>query len=121
MSSLKSFEYARDILKGCGFETQLAELGGILRNLANAVAAGEINDNEFREYVEKLCESIAELASRCDKSVSIEICIDELAKRIKADSLAGIGFSLMETFRQRLRKGRKSFGEGAAASPGIFG
>jgi len=117
MSYMKSFEYVKSILSGCGFEPMLAELGAILRNLIDEYAARNITDEQFNGYVAEICNSLAELASRCNKSLSIEACVNELGKRLKSDTVAGTGISLLEKFRERLKKKPPTTG----GSPSVIG
>jgi len=101
---MTSYEYAKEILKNCGVESALVELMGILRRMVDEYAHGNLSDQELEGYVSQLCQTITVLASRCGKSVALDACINELADRIKKDSYAGAGLSLLEAFRERLRK-----------------
>jgi len=117
MSYMKSYEYVKSILSGCGVESLLVELGAIFRNLIDEYTEGRVSEEKFNEYVGKLCYSITELASRCNKELSMEVCVNELSKKLKSDAYAGTGISLLEKFRQSLRRKSQSSGE----SPTIIG
>jgi len=117
MSYMKSFEYVKTVLSGCGFESLLVELGAILRNLIDEYVAHNITDEQFNGYVADICNSLSELASRCNKSLSIEVCVNELGKRLKSDAAAGTGVSLLEKFRERLKKKPATSG----GSPSVLG
>jgi len=119
MSTMTSYEYAKDILKNCGVESALVELMGILRRMVDEYAHGSLSDQELEGYVSQLCQTITVLASRCGKSVALDACVNELADRIKRDSYAGAGLSLLEAFRERLRRRRTQ--TTVAGTPGILG
>jgi len=108
MATLTSYEYARELLKNCGVETKLAELMGLLRRLVDEYAYGNISDEELQGYVAKICQGITFMASRCGRPIALDTCINELTTRIKNDSLAGAGLSLLDAFMERLRKRRTS-------------
>jgi len=108
MGTLTSYEYVRELLKNCGVETRLAELMGLFRRLVDEYAYGNISDEELQGYVVQICQGITFMASRCGRSVALDACINELTSRIKSDSLAGAGLSLLDAFMERLRKRRTS-------------
>jgi len=119
MSTLTSYEYAKDVLRNCGVESALVELMGILRRLVDEYAHGNISDQELEGYVTQLCQTITILASRCGRSLALDACVNELTTRIKNDSFAGAGLSLLEAFRERLKKRRST--PTVSGTPGILG
>jgi len=119
MSTADSLDYVRSILAGCGIESTLVELMSIIRNLIEEYSRGNVSDQELDGYVMELCKSITYLAMKCNKTVAMDACISDLRKKIEADAYAGRAVSLIEAFRERLRKRRAT--PTATGTPGILG
>jgi len=94
-------ELLRAYLAGCGSEKQLAELYGIARQMAEALALGELSEEELRTYCYKLCAGVQSLASRCGRAVSIDECAEKLAEEVRKDAAAMYARSVMEELRKR--------------------
>jgi len=119
MSTLTSYEYVKSVLKGCGVENMMVELMAILRNMVDEYAHGNVSEQELDGYISQLCQSIMELASRCGRQIGLDICVNELGKRVRSDAKAGAGFSLLESFRTMMKK-KRSTGT-ATGTPSILG
>jgi len=119
MSTLTSYDYVKSILKGCGVENLMIELMAILRNVVDEYAHGNVSEQELDGYISQLCQSIMELASRCGRPIALDICVNELGKRVRSDAKAGAGFSLLESFRSILKKKRTT--TTGAGTPSILG
>jgi len=117
--TMDALDYVRSILGGCGSESLLVELMAIIRNLTDEYSRGNVSEQELDGYVAELCKSIMYLASRCNKTISLDTCINELKQKIVADAYAGRSVSLIEAFREKFRK-RKATST-ATGTLGIIG
>jgi len=104
-------EYLNKLLGGCGVEDRKLELQGLLYQISEEYHSGNLSDDDLSKLVKDLCESIVVITRRCNKSYSVDACINDVTNVIKST----IPRSLLRTVGSRLRKigrrKRKSSGE----------
>ena len=97
-------------LSGPSFASQKAELFGILRDVAKAIARGEITLEEFRGDLKKIVESIAVYRQLSGLSTNVSQLQKELEKAIQTEA----SMHQISAVRERLaslrrrRRGRES-------------
>ena len=92
------------LLGGCGVEREKTEAQTLASQIADAYAAGEINDDELTAMVNELCTGIVNLASQCNKPITQEECVNSMVSAIKASITVS---ALSTKIRSMLRKKRE--------------
>jgi len=112
-------EWVRDLLRGCGRESDLMELASLLNDLSSAIARGDLSEDEAATYISQLCQSIASMASKCGKSLGASECEEQLKARVMDDALSNIT-ERIAGIRSRLRRGRSESAPEKRRMPSIF-
>jgi len=97
-------------LSGSYFATQKAELFGILRDVAKAIARGEITLEEFKGELKKIADSIAVYRQLSGLSTNVSQLQKELEDAINTE----VRMQQLSTLRERLtslRRRRRGRGE----------
>ncbi|RLE97447.1 MAG: hypothetical protein DRJ96_03805 [Thermoprotei archaeon] len=90
-------------LRGCGAESQKLELFGILRDMAKAMASGELSEEQAMELIDKLASAISALRQRAGLSTDMKKLKDAMLNAVRAES----GIESMDYVRRRLREIRR--------------
>jgi len=98
MSTILS--WLNKLLAGCGVEPEKQEAYSIIHSISEAYSSGSLSEEEMRGLLNDVCEGLVSLASRCNRSLTQERCMEDLMSLIKKE----ISFSsLREKVMKRLR------------------
>lgn len=102
---LKPIMWLNDLLRGCGVESEKQEALGLIHELIEAYASGDVKDDELDAYVIPICNGITNLVRSCNRTYDLGKCIDELVEILKASvSVRNIKSSLIKGLRERRKK-----------------
>jgi len=90
-------------LRGCGAESQKIELFGILRDMAKAMAEGELSEEKAIELVDKLANSIAVFRQRAGLSTDMKKLKEDIMRALREES----GAESIDYVRRMLREIRR--------------
>jgi hypothetical protein len=100
-----ALSWLRNLLAGCGVESESMEALSILTSLIEAYSSGEATDADVESIAKDLCMGITALASRCGKTLDVGSCVSDVKKIVSASiSLSG----LRERIRKRLASKRSA-------------
>jgi len=116
---MDSYDWIRNLLKGCGRETDIAELIGLVGSVIEEYGYGRISKEELSGVCIELCKSITTIAKDCGRAVDMDTCVKTLSEKIEHDAYAGTlslrARSIREMLMQRRRGRRESGGTGGVS------
>ena len=93
-------EYVVKVLEGCGVERDTMRISGELTLIAEKYSEAEIDENEARRRVVKVCKELSRLANGCGKTLSPKKCVEDLMSIITAT----MGFRRARAMLRKLRR-----------------
>jgi len=98
--------HVKKLYAGCGMESEMVELMGLLNDLVDAYHGGELSDSELLDFASKLCGTIVAHMNACGKTYTLDMCVNDVTNLIKVTAPKG-GF---RSLRSLIRKKRSTAG-----------
>ena len=99
-------KFVKRLYAGCGLESEMLELMGLLNDLVDSYYSGELDEAGLTDIVIKICEAISAHMSSCGKTYAIDKCVDDVTNLVKSSAPRGGFRSLRSLLRKKVSKGK---------------
>jgi len=93
-------DFVQKLYKGCGKESDMVELVGLLDRLRDYYFYGEIEEQTLNTYVIRICKMIVAHMASCNKEYSEDQCQKDLNSVIMQNPPRGMFMSMTSEIRK---------------------